>query len=349
MPVSGQLPTKKGARHEWLAESMAEAFAESICSELPEDKNIFSAVIQESIKRHGFVKTLKELQRFRASSRRRIDVGMHDIQGGVLEITDHGRVDAALDTKEGKRMVVTGWRTDDISSDVQTATEGTEHGEPLAPDQLLSEIIKAGDNVPSNLICEAEFAIFDLQQKQVVLPLLWKYIVSHIHSKRAEELIATASAIRKYIAIMPMDRMGDLSILIAPGNHDPLPLPLELEVIKMIFRNFEVHPPEIDPYPDLALLLLNIAKAYVNPIILLRDKHSAIAVLAIEAIVAMRSSHSLDALSVAANSQYRWLGEMVYDDLRRLRAKWASQSSAAAPWLDVILAQTGNKSETVRA
>jgi hypothetical protein len=105
---------------------------------------------------------------------------------------------------------------------------------------------------------------------------------------------------------MPTDRMGELAVLLESGHRSPLPIDLEIEVAKMIFRNFDVHPPvATDTQPELAQRLLEMVHAYVNPRILLRDKHSAAASLAIEANVAMRSSLAVEALQAAAQCPYR--------------------------------------------
>jgi hypothetical protein len=129
-------------------------------------------------------------------------------------------------------------------------------------------------------------------------------------------------------------------VLIEPANHEPLSLELELEVAKMIFRNFEVHPPTApDPHPDLADRLLEMARAYANPRILLREKHAAVASLAIEAIVAMRSNRACEAWGVAIESPYRWFREMVADDLKELQEQWAAKDREAAGWLHDLRAK----------
>jgi len=76
-----------------------------------------------------------------------------------------------------------------------------------------------------------------------------------------------------------------------------------------------------------------MAQAYINPRLLSRDKYSAAASLAIDAIVAMRSSLAEPALHAAAACPYRWFGEIVSDDLDRLRDKWTEKSPDAAAWL----------------
>ena len=133
-------------------------------------------------------------------------------------------------------------------------------------------------------------------------------------------LVGVAAAIRKYIAIMPMDRMGELAALLETGHRSTLPIDLEIEVAKMVYRNFEVHPPIIaDPQPELAQRFWEMAQAYINPRLLLRDKYSAATSLAIEAIVSMRSPLAEQACQAANTCPYRWFAELVSDDLDDLR------------------------------
>jgi hypothetical protein len=297
----------------------------------------------ELIKTFGFTNTLKLLEKW-TDKRRRPQGRMSTVMGGVLENLPSGLVDASLDTEDGPVVIRGGERTDIESNDPQLVLS---NGNPLredaalaghrSPALLLTQIADGGADVACNLICEAELTRFDPAQRQVLMPLLWQYVLGHRNSNNRDELVATASAIRKYIAIMPMDRMGDLAALLEQGHRVPLPLELELEVAKMIYRNYEVHPPlELDPQPELASRLWEMAQAYLNPRILLRDKHSAVASLAIEAVVAMRSARAHDAWHAAVACEYRWFGEMVMDDLSELRDRWVNRNDAAVTWLDQL-------------
>jgi len=164
--------------------------------------------------------------------------------------------------------------------------------------------------------------------------LLWQYILDHRNSNDRNELVAVGAAIRKYIAIMPMDRMGELTVLLETGHRAPLPIDLEIEVAKMVYRNFEVYPPDLpDPHPELARRLWEMVQAYINPRVLLRDKHSAATSLAIEAIVSMRCSLAEQACQAANACPYRWFSELVSDDLDDLYERWSRKSSDAAAWL----------------
>jgi hypothetical protein len=295
----------------------------------------FKAALTAAMKQEGFPATLKALKRGRLPAGE-----LSSIHGGVAEKKASGLYDAALETDDGPIFLENARPRGHKSADSQLISRTGEQRD-LAPDvdkvsaaDLLQRLNGAGVNPPPSLICLVELTSFDPSQHEVLLSLLWRYILAHRDSNNRDELAATGAAIRKYIAIMPMDRMGELAVLLESGHRSPLPIDLEIEVAKMVFRNFEVHPPAaIDTQPELAQRLWEMVQAYVNPRILLRDKHSAAASLAIEAIVAMRSSLAVEAWQAAARCPYRWFAELVSDDLDDLHEKWSHKHPEAAAWL----------------
>jgi hypothetical protein len=336
---------------EWMAMSIQHLSQGTL------DKKSAIDAVEELIAQHGVTKTLKRFQHLRSPRKKKCaDVSLYTVTSGVLEVGQYGQIDAALETQEGDRFVVrNGRRTNQAARlaacDDQTSpsdeTDSELRSDPLYPAKLLSNILNAGTEIPAPSICEAEFVRFDSGQLAILMPILWKYIIDHRKSNSPDELAAVGSAIRKYIAIMPMDRMGELSVLLAPANHEPLPLALELEVSKMIYRNFEVYPPsKLDSQPELALRLWEMVQAYVNPRILLRDKHSAVASLAIEALVSMRSKMAFDAWRAALDCAYQWFGEMVTDDLLILQHRWTSQDAEAANWLNELRVRVLRRGES---
>lgn len=214
----------------------------------------------------------------------------------------------------------------------------------VAADQLLHQFADASVNPPYVLLCAIELAHFDPSQRQVLLPLLWQYILDHRNSNDRDELVAVGAAIRKYVAILPMERMGELATVLESGHRFPLPIELEIEIAKMVYRNFEVHPPVVaDPHPELAQRLWEMVQAYINPRVLVREKCSAATSLAIEAIVSMRSSLAEQAWLAAAACPYRWFAELVSDDLDELQERWSRKNPEAVAWLSelrtIVLAQ----------
>ncbi|HVA50856.1 MAG TPA: hypothetical protein VNH11_31220 [Pirellulales bacterium] len=209
--------------------------------------------------------------------------------------------------------------------------------ELVVPDDLITRLASLGGDAPARLICVIELTRFDAVQRIRLLPLLWQYILRNRDSNKLARLAAVGSAIRKYMAMMPMERMGELAVLLESGHKSVLPIELEIEVAKMIYHNFEVHPPAVpDPHPELAIPLWDMAQAYANPRLLMRDKHSAVASLSIQAIVAMRSEFAAQALHTAVTSPYRWFTEIVADNLNRLHDRWSNKSPDAAAWLAAL-------------
>ncbi len=301
----------------------------------------FHAFVEEAlpalIKEQGFIDTLKALKRGRLPA-----TPMMTVYEGVVEELPSGRYDAALQTDIGRVVLRGAERTDRASVDPQWSPTDTSHSleatadsRAVATAELVRELDISGLSASPRLLCAIELAHFAPPEREVILPLLWQYILDHRNSNDPEELVAVAAAVRKYIAIMPMARMGELAALLETGNRLPLPVDLEIEVAKMVYRNFEVHPPVVaDPQPQLAQRLWEMVQAYIDPRILIRDKYSAATSLAIEAIVAMRSPLAEVAWRKAMACPYRWFAELVGDEIDELHERWHNKDADAAAWLD---------------
>jgi len=266
----------------------------------------------------------------------------YEIGEGDIAVTPEG-VEVVAWTKEGHRIVGSGGehvnRSDPqwmpAEEEEGVAVDRARDPQAATPDELVSKLVEDGESVSPETIFNIELTRFDAEQRDVLLPRLWDYILAHRDSNDRKQLTAVASAIRKYIAIMPMDRMGELAVLLDPAHKAALPIELEIEVAKMIYRNFEVHPPSTrDPEPQLAGRLWEMVEAYTNPRVFLRDKHATAASLAIEAIIAMRGSLSERAWQVARDCPHAWFAELVSDNLDQLHQRWMAKDAQAAAWLD---------------
>ena len=241
------------------------------------------------MKQAGFTKTLKSLKKGHLPS-----TDLMTVHGGVVEETMFGEYDAALDTDKGRVVLRSAQRTD-RSADPQLVTsiirqddEATSDAESQnwTSDELLAALSGSSGKILPSMVCAIELTGFDHAQTKILLPLLWQYIVEHRDSNDRDELIAVGAAIRKYIAIMPMDQLGSLSVLLESGHRTPLPMELEIEIAKMVLRNCEVCPPAVaNRFPQLSQRFWELVQAYINPRVLLPDKHAAVTSLAIEAIV----------------------------------------------------------------
>lgn len=206
--------------------------------------------------------------------------------------------------------------------------------ESLSPEELINRLAASRPYVPVPLICEIELTRFNVEERQRLLPLLWQYILQHRDDNNLDTITAVGAAIRKYIALMPMEEMGQLAVLLESGHKSAMPIELEIEVAKMIYRNFEVHPPrKPNPHPELANSLWEMVQAYANPRLLPHGKYSAVASMAIQALVVMRSEFAAEAVRAAFSSPYRWFSEVVADSLDRLYRRWKETRPDAAVWL----------------
>lgn len=291
------------------------------------------------MKQEGFTVALKALNKGQLKS---FKIGT--IKEGKSKKLPSDKNNASLQTNIDPLFPRNVERRGRISTDPQLSSSNTRQtlgksalsGE-FTPDQLIRQLDESSLDASSSLLCTIELIRFVPSQHQVLLPLLWQYILNHRNSNDRDQLVGVAAAIRKYIAIMPMGQMGKLAALLDTGHRSPLSIDLEIEVAKMVYRNFEVHPPVVeDPQPELAQRFWDIVQAYINPRVLLRDKCSAATSLAIEAIVSMRSPLAEDAWRAAIACPYRWFSELVADDLDELHETWGSKNSDAAAWLNEL-------------
>jgi len=303
-------------------------------SETPSSTDIWEIDLAAALKKDGFASTYKALKKGTIPR-----TGMMTVEDGVVERLTSGLYEIALQTEDGPLLLTDARQLNHHSADPQFTAPSVSEPDDKDPAQTVGELLEqlssAGESLPCSLLCQIELTRFDSSQKKVLLPLLWKYITLHRNSNVRDELVAVGAAIRKYIAIMPMDRMGELAVLLESGHKSQLPIELEIEVAKMIYRNYEVHPPTVEnPQPELAQQLLEMVKAYANPRNLLRDKHAAVASLAIEAIVSMRSPLAEQAWQAANECGYRWFAELVSDDIDELLDQWNNSNNPnATSWL----------------
>ncbi len=287
----------------------------------------FDEIVAEMMRRQGFPKTLRSISRGTTAE-------MVNILEGVGEISPSGRIEGSIQTDKGH--IVFAGVTRNRSDPQVVQSPGEADAAPGVTEysavQLLNEVAAA--EPPRGLLCAVELTQFSASQKQVLLPLLWTYILRNRNSNKPDDLVAVSAAIRKYIAILPMSRISEVAVLLDSGNRAQLSIELEIEVAKMIYRNFEVHPPvRADQYPELASRLFEMAHAYTNPRVLLRDKYSAAASLSIEALASLRSTLTAQALKLGSTSPHRWFSELISDDLDDLYEHWIAKNSDAAAWL----------------
>ncbi len=288
------------------------------------DKELANTIWESQSHDHYFPKDL------RTESDQNSTQEWHDKTTELLDQSSYRSPDAAMEIRESSTSenIVTG-EEERVPSDVGLDVA-------LRKSEIFARLAAPSTSraTRQQLVCEAEFLRFSQTEREALLELLWQCILDHRNSNDSAELVAVGSAIRKFAAIVPMDRMGKLAALLEAGHRSPLPIELEIEVAKMVYRNFEVLPPVVaDPQPELAQRFWEMVQAYINPRVLLRDKHSAATSLAIAAIVSMRSPLAEQACQAAVACPYQWFAELVSDDLDGLDERWSSTNADAAAWL----------------
>jgi len=136
----------------------------------------------------------------------------------------------------------------------------------LTPHDVLAALAFSGlaDSKRRELILLAETIRFDSVQISELEPILRRYINSRLLSEDRAEQVAVASAIRKLVAMLPATALPLCADLLKPETKTPVPL--EMEVVKMIARKLTAALPE-----DTAILLpigehlIDLVWTYLNP------------------------------------------------------------------------------------
>ncbi len=194
---------------------------------------------------------------------------------------------------------------------------------PEKSKNLISEFDKPRDAAPVALICDLELANLDQPQHAALGPLLWQYIRVHRDSNDPAVLIAAGSAIRQYIAALDVDKIGSVTEILITEGRVGVPLEIELETAKMVFRKFSANPPAVrNSEPQLAKELAARAAAYLDEHVLRRGQFAAAAMLAIQAMVTMRSDSINDILPRLHASHFSWFRGQLRRRLEKVVTAW---------------------------
>ena len=171
-------------------------------------------------------------------------------------------------------------------------------------------------------------------------PLLRQFIDQNRESNDPADLVAVGSAIRTFVAIAsPDDAFAYAASLLQAGGRSPLPIELELELAKMVVRKLTARTPETDdPFPGLADRLRELAETYLNPRLLGREKHGAVALNAVLGLLLARSRHAPKIIVAVRGLGVPWFEQLVARRAERLKSEIEARDSAArfgeiAQWL----------------
>lgn len=189
---------------------------------------------------------------------------------------------------------------------------GSTKGAVPSPAMMLSRLRDPAisDDERRALIIEAEAIRFEPEQSRDLGLVLRAFIGKHRDSGDPQDIVAAASAIRKYVATMQPGDLSHVAELLDAGHKASMPLDLELEIGKMILRKLAANPGErIDQFPELESRLAEIVRTYANDRLLPREKYGATTLNAVLALVMLDDG--------------RIPG--VVDQLRLLKAAWFRQ------------------------
>ena len=178
------------------------------------------------------------------------------------------------------------------------------------------------------MVIEAEVLSFEPGQIAQLNTVLRGFIEDYRNSDDPEDLVAVASAIRKYVATMERDALGALAVLLASDQNGTVALEVELEVAKTLVRKLTASPPEAsDSEPELADRLMDVAGTYLNARLLAREKYGAAALNAVLALPLLRTRRMADLLAVLKQLPVPWFTELVIRRASRIRDDFSRRFS----------------------
>ena len=210
-------------------------------------------------------------------------------------------------------------------------TQATLREHPAEPDfrTILEKLLSTHTSHEERrrMIIAAEFLELRPEEAQELLPILASFIEENRHSYGDEDITAVTSAITTHIGHNPVERAGDVAHFLDPEPGYSMPVAVELEIAKMVYRLFEANPPRCpEPEPELARRLAELAELYFHPRLLPREKYGATALNACQALAAMRSKHAPRVLAKApTETGFRTQLER---RLKRLLERWEGHEEA---------------------
>jgi hypothetical protein len=199
------------------------------------------------------------------------------------------------------------------------------------PEEVLMKLQDAGlrDSERCQFIVEAETLDFTGDQSASLTMLLRRFIDDRRESNVPSDLVAVASAIRKFVATAGTEEAFDYAAsLLRASGRSPLPLGLELEVTKMVVRKLTANPPaSSESLPDLAARLNELSETYLNPRLLAREKHGAVALNAVIGLVLTRDRVANDVIGRVHGLGVAWFQQLVGRRASRLKTELEQRSS----------------------
>jgi len=203
----------------------------------------------------------------------------------------------------------------------------------LVPERVLRRLQEPGldDSERGKLIIEAETLDFPEDLSASLTMLLRRFIDDRRKSHVPSDLVAVASAIRKFVATAGTEEAFDYAATsLRACSHSPLPIELELEVTKMVVRKLTANPPASnESLPDLAAQLGELSETYLNPRHLAREKHGAVALNAVLGLVLARDRVANDVIGRVHGLEVAWFQQLVGRRASELKTELEQRGSGA--------------------
>ncbi len=196
----------------------------------------------------------------------------------------------------------------------QRSTQGEQNEESFTHEHLIQKISSntVSPEEKRLAVIESEVVAFPPGSAETLNRLLFQFIKQHRDSEDQLDIVAVGSAIRKYVATMDRADLSALAILLDAEHNATVPIEVELEVAKTLVRKLvELPPDEPNSEPRLADRLYEIAKLYLNPRLLSRDKFAAVALNAILSLCLLRSAYADEVRQALKVLPVSWFSELV--------------------------------------
>ncbi|MGO9599235.1 MAG: hypothetical protein ACLP7Q_14705 [Isosphaeraceae bacterium] len=195
----------------------------------------------------------------------------------------------------------------------------------LTPERVLRELENSvlSNSERGKLVIEAELLEFSEVQAASLTKLLRRFIDDCRESNVPSDLVAVASAIRKFVATASTGEAFDYAAsLLRASSRAPPSIELELEVTKMVVRRLTANPPASDQsFPDLAIRLKELCETYLNPRLLARENHGAVALNAVLGLVLTRDHAAIDVIGRVRGLNASWFQKLVGRRASRLKTE----------------------------
>lgn len=214
-----------------------------------------------------------------------------------------------------------------VEEDIES--QGADH--EFTAGRILANLADPGlsRDVIRKSILEAEVVSFGASQVNILKPLLRRYIEEHRDSTDSTDLVAVASAVRKYVGIVSCDEISSVAFILEAGHKAPVPIEVELEVAKMVVRKLTaVRPPEPSSLPELVRQLMELARTYLTPRLLARQYYGAIAVNSVLALTLLDAPGLSELFEIVRRLPVPWFKQLVIRRADALMQEFAERCPA---------------------